>query len=299
MTLCIAYKFQSPNDDIPRAICYADSRITTLGAKTTQTAVGGFLPSNAEIKHQTDKGIKIQIVSSLTGNREHCRDFVFSIAGAVSLGLQSLIHLDSVFKIFNENSNFEQYIEQVTSTLRTFWKDAWDQEIEYLMTATDDNGEIKVFYLRGTESNLVLEEIQQENDFLLGVIGDNAEESRETILRETNSLMCAGMEMYSALDLACVRMMRRAMEDQNQKFIGGNMQACLLVDKSANYMTLDDGKNLLFRGIRYSREWHDYPGRLNTLAERPGFLVSNINQDIYDPQKNIQEVMKEIKSNIF
>ena len=296
MTLCIAYKFKSPNDDIPRAICYSDSRITTLGAKTIQTAVGGFLPSNAEIKHQTDKGIKIQIVSALTDNSEHCRDFVFSIAGAVSLGLQSLIHLDSVFTTFYENCNFEQYIERAADTLRTFWQDAWDQEIEYLMTATDDNGEIKIIYVRGTESNLVLEEIQQEDELLLGVIGDNAEESRETIRRETNSLMCAGMEMNSALDLACVRMMRRAIEDENQKFIGGNMQACLLVEKSANYMTLDDGTSLLFRGVRYSREWRDYPRRLNTLVERPGFLVSNIHQDMYDPQKNIQEIMEEIRT---
>ncbi|MBD2460534.1 hypothetical protein H6G89_05700 [Oscillatoria sp. FACHB-1407] len=295
MTLCISYKFKSPNDDIPRAICYADSRITTLGASTKETTVGGFLPSNAEIKHQTDRGIKIQIVSAVTDGSESYRDFVFSIAGAVSLGLQSLIHLDSVFKTFYENYSFEQYIDRVKITLHEFWQDAWDQEIEYLMTATDDSGKIRIIYVRGTESDLVLEEIQQEDGLLLAVIGDNAEESRETIRRETNSLMCVGMEMNSALDVACVRMMRRAIEDPNQTFIGGNMQACLLVDNSAKYLTLDDGTNLLFRGVKYSREWRDYPRKLNTLIERPSFLVSKVDQDMYDPQKSLQEIMEQTK----
>jgi len=295
MTLCISYKFKSPNDDIPRAICYADSRITALGASTKQTTVGRFLPSNAEIKHQTDRGIKIQIVSAVTDGSESYRDFVFSIAGAVSLGLQSLIHLDSVFKTFYKNYNFEQYVDRVKLTLHEFWQDAWDQEIEYLMTATDDSGEIRIIYVRGTESDLVLEEIQQEDELLLAVIGDNAEECRETICRETNSLMCAGMEMNSALDVACVRMMRRAIEDPNQIFIGGNIQACLLVDKGAKYITLDDGSNLLFRGVKYSREWRDYPRKLNTVIERPSFLVSNINQDMYDPQNSLQEIMDQTK----
>lgn len=295
MTLCISYKFKSPNDDIPRAICYADSRITTLGASTKQTTVGGFLPSNAEIKHQTDRGIKIQIVSAITDGNESYRDFAFSIAGAVSLGLQSLIHLDSVFKTFYENYSFEECINRIKITLHEFWKDAWDQEIEYLITATDDSGEIKIIYVRGTETNLVFEEVQEEDELLLAVIGDNAEEARQRIRQETNSLMCAGIEMYSALDVACLRMMRRAIEDQTQKFIGGNIQACLLVNKSVKYMTLDDGCNLLFRGVKYSREWHDYPRKLNTLIDQPSFLVQNISQDIYNPQRNIQEIMEQIK----
>jgi len=295
MTLCISYKFQSSIDDVPRAICYADSRITTLEASTKQTTVGGFLPSNVEIKHQTDRGIKIQIVSAVTDGSESYRDFVFSIAGAVSLGLQSLIHLDSVFKTFYENYSFEQYIDRAKITLHEFWQDAWDQEIEYLMTATDDSGEIRIICVKGTKSDLILEEIQQEDGLLLAVIGDNAEESRETIRRETNSLMCAGMEMNSALDVACVRMMRHAIEDPNQLVIGGNMQACLLRDKRASYVTLDDGTNLLFRGVKYSREWRDYPKKLNTLTERPSFLVSQIDQDMYDPQKSLQEIMEKIK----
>lgn len=90
MTLCISYKCKSPNDDIPRAVCHADSRITILGSIDKQTATGGFLPSNAKIRHQTDSGIKIQIVSAIRDDNESSRDFVFSIAGAVSLGLQSL-----------------------------------------------------------------------------------------------------------------------------------------------------------------------------------------------------------------
>ncbi|MCX5984104.1 MAG: hypothetical protein NTY89_20390 [Nostocales cyanobacterium LacPavin_0920_SED1_MAG_38_18] len=296
MTLCISYKCKSPNDDIPRAICYADSRITILGSSDKQTAVGGFLPSNREIRYLTDSGIKIQIVSAITDDNESYRDFVFSIAGAVSLGLQSLIHLDSVFKTFYENYSFEEYIDRIKITLHEFWKDAWDRDIEYLMTATDDSGEIRIIYIRGSESesDLVLKEVQHENELLLSVIGDNAEEAREMILRETNSLMCAGMEMNSALDLACLRMMRRAVEDPNQIFIGGNIQSCYLKDKSAKYITLDNGSNLLFRGVKYSREWGDYPRRLNRLIERPSFLVSNINQDDYNPQKSIQEIMDQI-----
>jgi hypothetical protein len=293
MTLCISHKFKSPNDDIPRAVCYADSRITVIGS-TEQISVGSFLPSSQEIKHQTDSGIKIQIVSAtivIDGN-ESCRDFAFSIAGAVALGLQSLIHLDSVFKTFYENYNFEEYIDRIKVTLHEFWKDAWDQEIEYLMTATDDSGEIRIIHIRGTEANLVFEEVPEEDELLFAVIGDHAEESRQKIRQETNSLMCAGVEMNSALELACVRMMRRAIEDQTQTFIGGNIQACQLIDKSFTYLTLDDGCNLLFRGVKYSREWRDYPRKLNTLVDRPPFLVLNINQDKYNPQRSIQEIME-------
>ncbi|HYW22049.1 MAG TPA: hypothetical protein VE956_22610 [Nodularia sp. (in: cyanobacteria)] len=296
MTLCISYKCKSPYDDIPRAVCYADSRITILGPIDKQTAVGGFLPSNAEIRHQTDSGIKIQIVSAIRDDNESSRDFVFSIAGSVSLGLQSLIHLDSVFKTFYENYSFEEYIDRIKITLHEFWKDAWDQEIQYLMTATDDSGKIRIIYIRGSESesDLVLEEVQEEKGLLLSVIGDNAEEAREKIFSETNSLVSRGMEMNSALDVACLRMMRRAVEDQNQIFIGGNIQSCYLKDKSAKYITLDDGCNLLFRGVKYSREYGDYPSKLNREKDLPSFLTSSINQDIYDPRKSIQEIMDQI-----
>ena len=295
MTLCISHNFPF-NEAIPFAVCYADSRITVIGTSTEQTSVGRFLPSNKEIKHQTDSGIKIQIVSAIVvdGDESYYRDFAFSIAGAVSLGLQSLIYLDSVFKTFYENYTFEEYIDRIKDTLHEFWKDAWDQEIEYLMTATDDSGEIKIIHIRGTETNLVFEEVAEENELLFAVIGDHAEEARLKIHQETNSLMCAGMEMPSALEVACVRMMRRAIEDQNQIFIGGNIQACQLVGKNVTYLSLDDGCNLLFRGVKYSRERHDYPRNLNTL-DRPPFPILDINQDKYNPQKSIQEIMEQIK----
>jgi hypothetical protein len=295
MTLCISHKFQF-NEAIPFAVCYADSRITVIGASSEQTSVGRFLQSNKEIKHQTDSGIKIQIVSAIVvdGDEIDYRDFAFSIAGAVSLGLQSLIYLDSVFKTFYENYTFEEYIERIKITLYQFWKDAWDQEIEYLMTATDDSGKIRIIHIRGTETNLVFEEVSEEDELLFAVIGDHAEEARQKIRQETNSLMCAGMEMHLALEAACVRMMRRAIEDQNQIFIGGNIQACQLMDKRVTYLPLDDGCNLLFRGVKYSRERHDYPRNLNTL-DRPRFPVLDINQDKYNPQKSIQEIMEQIK----
>ncbi|MEA5581158.1 hypothetical protein VB620_07380 [Nodularia harveyana UHCC-0300] len=304
MTLCISYKSKSPYDDIPRAVCYADSRITILGSSDKQTATGGFLASNAEIRHQTDSGIKIQIVSAIRDDNESSRDFVFSIAGAVSLGLQSLIHLDSVFKTFYENYSFEEYIDRIKITLHEFWKDAWDQKIEYLMTATDDSGEIRIIKIRGSEpkpeseSDFVLEEVQEENELLFSVIGNNAEKARETILGETNSLMCGGMEMDSALDVACLRMMRRAVEDPTQIFIGGNIQSCYLKDKSAKYVTLDDGCNLLFRGVKYSREYGDYPSKLNREEYLPLFLTSSIDQDMCDPQKSIQEIMEQARNRL-
>ena len=295
MTLCISHRFQF-NDAIPFAVCYSDSRITIIGS-AEQTSVGRFLPSNKEIKHQTDSGIKIQIVSAIVvdGDESYYRDFVFSIAGAVSLGLQSLIYLDSVFKMFRENYNFEEYLDRIKDTLYEFWKGAWDQEIEYLMTATDDNKKIRIIHIRGTETDLVFEEVFEENELLFAVIGDRAEEARQKILQETNSLMCAGMETNSALESACVRMMRRAIEDQTQLFIGGNIQACQLNDKSATYLALDDGYNLLFRSVKYSREWSDYPRKLNTLGDRPRFLILKINGDNYNPQKSIQEIMEQIK----
>lgn len=163
------------------------------------------------------------------------------------------------------------------------------------MTATDDSGEIRIIHIRGTETDLVFEEVLEENELLFAVIGDHAEEARQKIRQETNSLICAGIDMNSALELACMRMMRRAIEDQTQIFIGGNIQACQSIDKSFTYLTLDNGYNLLFRGVKYSREWCDYPRKLNTLVNRTPFLVLNINQDKYDPQKSIQEIMEQIK----
>ena len=102
MTLCISYKYKTLDDGTTTAFCYSDSLITTLGAKSHQVGTSSFLPSNAEIKHQTTRGIKIQIVSAITDGGRRKRDFIFSIAGAVALGLQSLIHLDSVLKHFME-----------------------------------------------------------------------------------------------------------------------------------------------------------------------------------------------------
>ncbi|KAM3098025.1 hypothetical protein ACKFKF_18370 [Phormidesmis sp. 146-12] len=262
-------------------MCYSDSLITTLGANSQQTGTGSFLPSNAEIKHQTARGIKIQIVSATAyGKSDVRRDFVFSIAGAVPLGLQSLIHLDSVFKTFLANYRFEDYLKRVEGTLREFWQDAWDKDIEYLVTAADDGGEIRIIYMRGTESDLIIEEIEAEDGLLFAVIGDRAEEAYDMIRRETNSLMCAGMEIDSALHLACLRMMRRAIEDPNQIFVGGSIQSCQVWGRKAAYITLDDGNQLMYRGVKYSREW-------NRSIDMAPFPVAYISADMYNPQVSI------------
>ena len=257
MTLCVAFKYRN-SDGVSRAITYSDSLITVLGSKTSG---GTFLPSNSEIKHQTPRGIKIHVVTALTKEGEVDRDFVFSIAGAVPLGLQSLIHLESVFKTFYDNYSFDEYILRIKDTLLEFWQDAYDKDIDYLLTAISDDGETKIFHIKGTGSDqdLYFEEIEPKSGIILAVIGDCSEEAQKQIMTEVNALMCAGIELYSALDLACLRMLKRVIEDETQIFIGGNIQACLLVGRRAHYITLDDGENLLYRGIKYSREWSDYP----------------------------------------
>jgi len=289
MTLCISNQYRSLGDGRPTAFCYSDSLLTTLGSKNCKIDAGAFLLSNAEIKHQTTKGIKIHIVSAVTNGRQSTRDFVFSIAGAVPLGLQSLIHLDSVFKTFYGNYSFEEYIERVERTLCEFWKDAWDKDIEYLITAADDDSQIKIIHIKGTVSNLEINEVQPEYELLFGVIGDSAEEAREKIKQETNSLMCAGIEIYSALDMACIRMIRRAVEDPNQIFIGGSIQSCLLRGGDAQYLTLDDGKHLMYRGVEYPKEY-------NKSINRAPSPSMDIAQDIYNPQINIQEIIEIIEN---
>lgn len=297
MTLCIAFKYRHA-DGIPRAIAYSDSLITVLGSNASQTAIGTFLPSNAEVKHQTPKGIKIQIVTALTKEGEVDRDFVFSIAGAVPLGLQSLIHLDSVFKTFCDNYSFEEYITKIKETLFEFWQDAYDKDIDYLLAATSDDRETKIFHIQGTgsDSNLYFEEVQPENGITLAVIGDCAGAARSQIMTEVNALMCGEIELYSALDVACIRMLRRAIEDDTNRFVGGNIQACWLIQYKANYIALDNGRNLIYRGIEYSREWNDYPRNLNTEVDRAGFLTTKIDQDIYDPQMPIEQVVANFNS---
>jgi hypothetical protein len=287
MTLCISHKYSTLDDGTPTAFCYADSLLTTLGARNHQTGVG-FLPSNAEIKHQTPRGIKIQIVSAITDGRASFRDFVFSIAGAVSLGLQSLIHLDSVFKTFYGNYRFEEYINRTEMTLREFWQDAWDKDIEYLITATDDVGEMRIIYVKGTESDLIFEEVYPKDGLLFAVIGDGAEEAQNMIRRETNSLMCAGIEMDSALEIACLRMMRRAVEDPNQVFIGGSIQSVLLRGRNAQYITLDDGSHLMYRGVKYPKVW-------NSSITRPPFPITSIDHNRYNPQVSLQEIVEQLE----
>jgi hypothetical protein len=295
MTLCISYQFKSPNDSISRAICYSDSLITTTGAITDQAALKTFLPSDTEIKHRTDKGIKIQIVSASSEDGAPTHDFIFSIAGAVSLGLQSLIHLESVFKIFYEKCSFEEYLRTIETVLNEFWEDARDKDIEYLITTVDDSKEVRIIHVKGggSESSLVFEEIQKEGDLLLAVIGDNADEARNKILNETHALLYAGYEVFSALDIACLRMIRRAVEDPEQEFIGGNIQSCMLTEDKAQYIVLDNGSHLLFRGIKYPRGHHEYPRRLNQLVDKKSFLVSHIYQNIFNPDKSIQDLIEE------
>lgn len=292
MTLCVAFKYRN-NDGVSRSLTYSDSLITVLGSKTSG---GTFLPSNAEIKHQTPRGIKIHVVTALTKEGEADRDFVFSIAGAVPLGLQSLIHLESVFKTFYDNYSFDEYISRIKDTLLEFWQDAYDKDIDYLLTATSDDRETKIFHIKGTGSDqdLSFEEIEPKNGIILAVIGDCSEEAQKQIMTEVNALMCAGIELYSALDLACLRMLKRAIEDETQIFVGGNIQACLLVGCRAHHIALDDGENLLYRGIKYSREWSDYPRKLNTDVDRKGFLTTKIDKDIYDPKMTIEEVVEKI-----
>ena len=287
MTLCISYKYRTLDDGTPTAFCYADSLLTTLGPKDRRGEKGAFLPSNAEIRHQTPRGIKIHTVSASVGEKRSSRGFVFSIAGAVPLGLQSLIHLDSVFKTLRERYSFEEYISHAEKTLRDFWQHAWDKDIEYLITACDDHNETRIFHLKGTESDLITEEVQLENGLLFAVIGDGAEKAREWILRETNSLVCAGFDIYSSLDTACIRMMRRAIEDPTQIFIGGSIQSASLRGWEARYLTVDDGNQHAFRGV-------EYPVEYENLINRAPFPITYVCGDIYDPQLNIGEIVPQL-----
>ena len=291
MTLCISFKDRS-NDGISRAVCCSDSLITTLGAKDK----GVILPSNTEIKHQTELGIKIKIVSAISNSNKENRDFVFSIAGAVDIGLRSLVQLDLDFKTFCSNLNFEEQLEMIKKTLHKFWETAYDKEIEYLLTTTDDNQTTKIFYINGgIDSEFKFKEIEPEHDLLFYVIGDGSKKARDTILCETNSLMMGNIEMYSALSIACFRMMRRAIEDGDNQFIGGNLQTCLINGKKAQYINLDDGNNLQVGAIKYPRDWNTYPRRLNKSIDKPFVLTMNINQDIYNPKKTIQEIVENLK----
>ena len=155
MTLCISFKDRN-NDGIARAVCFSDSLITTLGAKNQ----GVILPSHTEIKHQTELGIKIKIVSAISNSSEENRDFIFSIAGAVDIGLRSLVQLDLDFKIFCGNLSFEEQLQMIEKTLYKFWDTAYDKEIEYLLTTTDDNQTTRIFYINGAiDSGFTFKEV--------------------------------------------------------------------------------------------------------------------------------------------
>src|SRR5437016_1299271 len=104
MTLCIAFRDESGAltalSDSQLTVSQTSARwVSNAGEDATGAAVS-TLPSNAKILHRGHHSVKVQIASqapTIYGSRD-TYDLVFSIAGNVSLGLQSVMYLDAWLK---------------------------------------------------------------------------------------------------------------------------------------------------------------------------------------------------------
>jgi hypothetical protein len=288
MTLCISYKhFNRIKYD--QAVTISDSRLTVLKKKQipNETALN-ILPTNTFIAHQNDCGIKLHLIKHR--NKRNERDIAFAVAGAVSLGIQSILHLEATFLGLMGEQTFEQTVVLIDKTIDKFWENAYDKEIEYLITLADDNNSTRIFRKIGKSNEIfTILEVKSENGITLGVIGDNSELIRSNILGEVNKLLIINntIPIESALASACGRALRREIENEDNSFVGGNIQGIGLKGRDGFYMTIQYKEGVSFRGIYYGNEVYldEFPSRYPTWP---------YDSNIYDPKIELELIAKKL-----
>lgn len=290
MTLCISYRHYQ-DEKHSQSIAITDSRLTTSKRKTklqsndSSESAKTFIPSNIEIVHQSDTGIKLHIIKSL--NSAHQRDIVVSIAGSVSLGIQSVIHLESALRGITKYVNYDSLLKIIDVTIEKFWENAHDKEVEYLFMIPDDEGRSRI--LR-KHRNFSFEEIPPIHDIIVGVIGDNSKLIKERIIGDINRIITAKKEipLYVATEVACIRAMRKEIEDEDNKLVGGAMQMGILEGNTADYYRVNYKGINYFRGISY--------GELIDLNTFPFYYRPwSIGVDLFDPEKDILNILDQIQ----
>jgi hypothetical protein len=86
----------------------------------------------------------------------------------------------------------------------------------------------------------IFQEIEPLNGVLLSVHGDGANSVREQILNEVQLCSYSALPLEDILALASIRALRSAIKDESRRFIGGQIQACLLSKHVAEHLVCED-----------------------------------------------------------
>lgn len=239
MTLCVTYGI-SRN----QAITLSDSLLTTT-RKTEDTAT--FLPSNQYIAHQTPRAVKIHIVSQSESLYAERYDVLCAIAGNVSLGLQSLLHLDAYLKGI-KYLWYDHIKLTIEDRIYPFWEMARDQSLEMSFALNDHKGRIHLFELKADEGQFNFYEVEDDNGILLSVIGDRSSDVRAKIMSKVN-LLSYQTDISESIHVASASILREEIEDSSSVFIGGVMQGAVLNRHLGEYLVVK-GSGYYFRGAK-------------------------------------------------
>lgn len=285
MTICITYRYKTVQGK-EWLIALTDSRLTRIGAKEnplpsdTSEDKGTLLPSNMEIKHQNDHATKLHLLNKAGSDG---RQAMISVAGAVALGLHSLLHLESVMESIFMQLNFNQFISKSESVMEEFWETSFDRDVEYLMGVRESNGKARLFQFTGEKQNqkFEVEELQEEHDLLLGLIGDKVEETKKEIICLTQSMLYTFDRIDDALDAACHRVLRKRLADPSDLTVGGNVNMAIMAD-DCRHVYVEDDEVVYFRGLKLAPA--ELPPGVFPLRKHHWYLAR------YDPKVPVNEI---------
>lgn len=263
MTLCVTYKTSRS-----RAVSLSDSLLTTTIKKDDS---GSFLPSDQEVVHQTPHAVKVQIITQEESTYGERFDVVCSIAGNVSLGLQSILHLDAYLK-GTSNLWYDHIKIIIDETIYPFWAMARDQSLEICFALNDHKGRVHFFELSGGKDDFNFYEVEEENEILLSVIGDDSHNVRSEILSKVNILLYQ-MDFEQAIHQASVKILKDRIESPTVRFVGGGMQGAILDHHLAKYMVIKDNR-FHFRGAELE-DWENLAYPIMDLRSS-GLKIENV-----------------------
>jgi hypothetical protein len=203
------------------------------------------LPSNERIVHQNPYGVKVQIISQPEALYSERFDVLCSVAGNVSLGLQSLLYVDGFLR--GTSCLWYDHIKNlIEEKVYQFWDSAGDQHLNICFAMNDHKGRIRFFELKADDNRFSFDEVAEENEILISVIGDDCVEVKKKILTRINAY-CYKMELEEAIHVASVEVLKEIVEDPSSIFVGGNIQGALLNHHHAEYLVVKRGDSFTFR----------------------------------------------------
>ncbi|KEA63394.1 hypothetical protein ADIMK_2431 [Marinobacterium lacunae] len=234
MTLCITYA-----TDTGKALSVSDSLLSTIKRKEKPSEENAsFLPSDQELIHQTPFAVKIHIVKNAAAYGGHEVDMLTAIAGNLSLGLQCTLHIEAYMQsgLTRWFGDLKFDLEQ---RIRQFWNHARDQQLQMSFALFDHKSRPHIFECRSDEFGaFAFSSAEDSGGFKLSVLGDGADQVRESILCKVNSLLYQH-DLETALRIASVSKLQEKIEDDAELFIGGSIQGAHMQEYHAQYLLVD------------------------------------------------------------